>query len=46
MLSLEDYESTNQFIEDDSTAVTLLGEKEFEALKAGGMEGRASDLLV
>ncbi|EOQ99196.1 hypothetical protein E3P92_02727 [Wallemia ichthyophaga] len=37
---IEDYESTNQFIEDDSTAITLLGEAEIEALKNGGVEGR------
>ncbi|TIA86445.1 hypothetical protein E3P99_03674 [Wallemia hederae] len=37
---IEDYESTNQFIEDDSTAITLLGEAEIEALKKGGVEGR------
>ncbi|TIB82590.1 Gcd10p-domain-containing protein [Wallemia mellicola] len=37
---LEDFEATNQFIEDDTTAITLLGEAEIDALKKGGVEGR------
>lgn len=39
---LEDFEATNQFIEDDTTAITLLGEAEIDALKKGGVEGRVS----